>query len=180
MLNAETILIAFTSLIVTGIIVWLVVRTAMLGKHVVLTEKLHLAEGSYQQLQQTNNTLLADKNELIRQTTRTESELHFITEQYNSSKRYQKENEILHQQLAMFKAKFQSAEERLAVQKEEMEISNNNLRNEFRHLTQTIVEETSQRLIALNEEKINAILTSFKLQLGEFRQKVDEKLDKES
>ena len=78
------------------------------------------------------------------------------------------------------KRSLQSAEEKLATQKGEMEDLGNHFRYEFKHLAQTILEEKSQRFTELNEEKIDAILSPLKLQLGEFKQKVEETYDRES
>ena len=104
-------------------------------------------------------SLQGEKETLIRQCVQAESQLSFLNEQYNLSKRYQKENELLLSQLAMFKAKYHATEEKLETQKQEIESLGNRFRFEFRNLAQTILDEKSEKFTQLNEEKLNAILT---------------------
>src|SRR5439155_9021788 len=48
------------------------------------------------------------------------------------------------------------------------------------NLAEAILEEKTEKFTKLNEEKMNAILTPFKMQLVDFKQKVEETYDKES
>jgi hypothetical protein len=53
--------------------------------------------------------LAIEKNNLLQQCAKIESQLQFITGRYNAGERYQKENEQLYQELVTTKAKLQSA-----------------------------------------------------------------------
>ena len=172
------------------LIILAVAVTAVLTRYIVgsdASRKLVLANDRLTQQLAVNaslnvvvQTLQSEKETLIRQTANGESQLQFLSEQYQLSKRYQKENELLQNQLAMFKAKFHAAEEKMMEQKKEMEALGERFRFEFRNLAQSILEEKSEKFTQLNEEKLNAILTPLKMQLGEFKQKVEETYDKES
>ncbi len=164
----------------TALIVWFIQRSLAGKKLAVANERLQQLVASTAELQNAVKDLQAVKEELISKNAGTESQLGFLTTEYERSKRYQKENELLQGQLAMFKAKFQGAEEKLEKQKVEMENLMEHFRFEFRSLAQTILEEKSETFTKLNEEKINAILTPLKTQLGEFRLKVEETYDRES
>ena len=51
---------------------------------------------------------------------------------------------------------------------------------EFRHIAGKILEENTQKFTAVNEEKMNAVLTPFKTSIAEFKTKVEETYHKES
>jgi LAS superfamily LD-carboxypeptidase LdcB len=110
-------IILAAAIIVTAIVVWLIQRYVTIGKFAVVNERLQQQMQSIEQLQQVNKILQTEKENLIQQVATAQTQLQFLNEQYNLSKRYQKENEILNSQLSMFKAKFQSAEEKLESQK---------------------------------------------------------------
>ncbi len=164
----------------TGIIVWLVHRAFTANQLTTIDERLQERVKAFNLLQQDYKILQSEKESLIEQCAKATSELSFLQEQYHLSKRYQKENELLQTQHAMFKAKYQAAEEKLLHQKNEMEQLGNHFKFEFKNLAQAILEEKSEKFTQLNEEKLNAILTPLKTQLGEFRQKVEDTYDKES
>src|SRR5690242_14283185 len=86
---------------VTAIIVWFIQHSISVKKLAVINERLEQQEQMTEQLQQLNNALQADKEQLIEQVAITKSQLQFLNEQYELSKRYQKENEILNSQLFM-------------------------------------------------------------------------------
>jgi len=156
------------------------VLSANTQKLAVLNDRLSQQTSLNHSLHASLKLLQSEKDALIRQSANAESQLQFLNEQYQLSKRHQKENELMQSQLAMFKAKFQAAEEKLRVQKQEIEELGNHFRFEFRNLAQSILEEKSEKFTQLNEEKMNAILSPLKNQLGEFKQKVEETYDKES
>lgn len=51
---------------------------------------------------------------------------------------------------------------------------------EFRHIAGKILEENTQKFTTVNEEKMNAVLTPFKISIAEFKTKVEETYHKES
>lgn len=178
---SNIIIILFIILIfLTGIIVWFMQRAVTGNKLITITERLQEQAKAFSILQQDHKTLQSEKESLIEQCAKAESQLSFLQEQYHLSKRYQKENELLQTQHAMFKAKYQAAEEKLQHQKKDMEQLGDHFKFEFKNLAQTILEEKSEKFTLLNEEKLNAILTPLKTQLGEFKQKVEDTYDKES
>jgi len=180
MLNLQNMTVLVSAILLTAAVVWLMMRFAAQRKWIVLNQKLQHCEQALAETQQVHQTVLSDKNNLLQQCARMESQLQFITEQYKASQRYQKENEQLYQELATTKAKLAAAEEKLLLQKNEIEDLGNHFRYEFKHLAQAILEEKTQRFTELNEEKMNAVLAPLKAQLGEFKQKVEETYDKES
>jgi DNA recombination protein RmuC len=159
---------------------WLLARAQSAAATATLKSNLHEQLNLVTNHEAKVKSLQAEKEALIRQHVQAETQLNFLTEQYNVSKRYQKENELLQAQLAMFKAKYQATEEKLETQKQEIESIGNRFRFEFRNLAQTILDEKTEKFTLLNEEKMNAILTPLKTQLGEFRQKVEDTYDRES
>lgn len=168
------------TILVTGIIVWFIQRAFASGKLAHLNDKLQEQVRIYYMLQQDSKVLQSDKESLIEKHAKAESQLAFLREQYILLTRYQKENEVLQTQHAMFKAKYQAAEDKLQNQKREMEQLGDRFKFEFKNLAQTILEEKSEKFTQLNEEKLNAILIPLKTQLGEFRQKVEDTYDRES
>jgi len=70
--------------------------------------------------------------------------------------------------------------EKLTQQKEELNHIGESFKFEFRNLAQNILEEKTQKFTEVNEEKMKAILTPLKNDLGIFKQKVEETYDKES
>ncbi len=173
-------LITALACVLTGIIIWLALRSYFSKQLAVLTEKLDQQTQTNLQSKTDNERLHKEKEELIAHVTRNESRLQFLEDQNTSYQRYQKEYQIIQSQLAMFKAKFQAAEEKLLLQKEEMEQIGDRFKFEFKNLAQSILEEKTQKFTQINEEKMNAILTPLKNQLGEFKQKVEDTYDKES
>jgi DNA recombination protein RmuC len=174
------IMIIIFSCFISGFVVWLLCRSAMANKTAVIKDRLQEQLSVVLELQNRIKLLQSDKELLIRQTTQAESQLEFLNEQYTFSKRYQKENELMQNQLAMFKAKYHAAEEKLETQKQEIESLGNRFKFEFRNLAQSILDEKTEKFTLVNEEKMNAILNPLKAQLGEFKQKVEETYDRES
>jgi DNA recombination protein RmuC len=166
--------------IITGAVSWLLAKAQTAAAIATLRSNLAEQQHAVKTYEAKMKMLQTDKEGLIRQCVQAESQLSFLNEQYSFSKRYQKENELLLSQLAMFKAKYHATEEKLETQKQEIESLGNRFRFEFRNLAQTILDEKSEKFTQLNEEKLNAILSPLKTQLGEFRQKVEDTYDRES
>ena len=72
------------------------------------------------------------------------------------------------------------AEGRNEILEEQYNKIGENFKHEFKNLAQNIFEEKSQKFTEVNEEKIKSILNPLKVQLGEFKQKVEDTYDKES
>jgi len=69
---------------------------------------------------------------------------------------------------------------KLSEQKKELEQIGERFKFEFTNLAQSILDEKTAKFTEVNEEKMNAILNPLKLELGEFKKKVDDTYDKES
>ncbi len=179
MLTTMEIVIAVAGVVV-AIVVWLLARQSGMSKLSAANEKLLQQEAHIAQLTNNCNELRLQKEQLIQQYAKTEGLLQSLTEQCNGLKKYQRDNEILNSQLILYKTKFHAAEEKLELQKSELEMIGSRFQHEFKNLAQTILEEKSARFTALNEEKMNALISPLKNQLGEFKQKVEETYDKES
>jgi DNA recombination protein RmuC len=69
---------------------------------------------------------------------------------------------------------------KLSEQKLELEQIGERFKFEFTNLAQSILDEKTAKFTEVNEAKMNAILNPLKLELGEFKKKVDDTYDKES
>ncbi len=179
MLSTIDILIITTGVVV-AIVVWLITKITYKNKLSSANEKLLQQEHLIAQLTHNGNELQMHKENLLQQAAKTEGLLQSLTEQCNGLKKYQRDNEILNTQLILYKTKFHAAEEKLEVQKAELEMIGSQFTHQFKTLAQEILDEKSAKFTALNEEKMNALITPLKVQLGEFKQKVEETYDKES
>lgn len=179
MLTTTDILIAAAG-IIAAILAWLFTKQSAHSRLCAAHEKLAQQETQLAQLTKAANELRQQKDILLQQSAKTEGLLQSMTEQCNGLKRYQRDNEIINTQLTLYKTKFHAAEEKLELQKAELEMIGSQFKYEFRNLAQTIFEEKTEKFTALNEEKMNALITPLKAQLGEFKQKVEETYDKES
>lgn len=179
-MTSLNIIIVLTAIAITAVVVYVLMRSVTAGKIAVSSDRLEQQSALLAGLHNSIATLQAEKEDLIRQCSAAESEQHFLQQQYDLAKRYQKENELIQGQLAMFKEKYKTATEKLDTQKADLEQLGDHFKYEFRNLAQTILEEKTEKFTQLNEEKMNAILTPLKTQLGEFKQKVEDTYDKES
>lgn len=173
-------LILITAIILSGLVSWLITRTFYTSRIAAAQDRAQQPQLELEKLQGNHFLLQSEKEKLIEENARTSSQLSFLNEQYALSKRYQKENELMQGQLAMFKEKFHAAEEKLRLQQRDLEKLGEQFRDEFKNLAQSIFEEKSEKFTKVNEEKMTALLVPLRTQLGEFRQKVEETYDKES
>ncbi len=175
-----TIIVAIAAFILGALLTWLFQRPSFVKQLSVLTERLQQQAGIAEQAEAQNKTLQSEKELLIQQVSKAESRSQLLEEEHKALKRFQMESQVLQSQLAMFKEKFRSAEEKLENQKKEMEQLGEHFKFEFRNLAQNILEEKTEKFTQLNEEKMTALITPLKAQLVEFKQKVEETYDKES
>ncbi len=71
-------------------------------------------------------------------------------------------------------------QDKLNIQKQELEQMGDRFKFEFRNLAQSILEEKTLKFTEVNEQKMNAILIPLKEELGLFKKKVEDTYDKES
>ncbi len=81
---------------------------------------------------------------------------------------------------ATMKARLEAGEEKLIVQKKELEEFTGVFRNEFHLLANGILDEKTRKFTQVNEENMKGLLDPLKVHLKEFKQKVEETYDKES
>lgn len=172
-------IICITVIISAGITI-LIVKNMAAAKAAILLERANQLEQRLQTLLQQQDELQQQKQQLTVQYAAAANTVQMQEQQLQQLPKLQMDNQLLKDQLAMFKAKFQSADEKLATQKAELEQIGERFRFEFKHLAQSILEEKTARFTQVNEEKLKAILDPLKLQLGDFKQKVEETYDKES
>ena len=89
-----------------------------------------------------------------------------------------KENLLI--KLSSRDAQLIAANEKLELQKKELETMADTFKFEFKNLAQNILEEKTEKFTLLNEEKMKAILDPLKSDIGEFKKKVQDTYDKES
>src|SRR4051794_20562191 len=82
----------------TATVVYLSTRAAIQSKWGVLNQKPQHNEQVFAQSKLAYNTLALDKNNLLQQNTKLESQLRFMTEQYKTRRCYQKEKDQLFQE----------------------------------------------------------------------------------
>ena len=88
-------------------------------------------------------------------------------------------NVVLNTEVATWKERFKSLEQRLAEQREELNTLQDKFKNDFKGLAQEILEKNSQTFKEQNKEQIGTILSPFKEKLEAFEKKVEETYDKE-
>lgn len=92
----------------------------------------------------------------------------------------QSEKDSLIKQSTKAETAVESLQIKLTEQKKELEQIGERFKFEFANLAQSILDEKTAKFTEVNEEKMNAILNPLKLELGEFKKKVDDTYDKES
>ena len=92
----------------------------------------------------------------------------------------QSDKENLMIKLSNRDAQLIAANEKLELQKKELETMADAFKFEFKNLAQNILEEKTEKFTLLNEEKMKAILDPLKSDIGEFKKKVQDTYDKES
>ncbi len=97
-----------------------------------------------------------------------------------SLQQIQKEKDELFSRALVFETQLKSANEQLQAAKADAERINKQLQLEFAAIAQKVLAENAKDLTNKNEEKLGEILKPLKLEIGEFKKKVEETYDKES
>lgn len=97
-----------------------------------------------------------------------------------SLQQIQKEKDELFSKALVFETQLKSANEQLQAAKTDAERINKQLQLEFAAIAQKVLAENAKDLTNKNEEKLGEILKPLKLEIGEFKKKVEETYDKES
>lgn len=142
--------------------------------------QLTLAQQSLQSFQQENKQLQKEKEDLLSRATRAEGANQLLLQEFEQYHLLQQEHLTALNQLAVLQTQLSSANEKLTGQKDELASIGEKFRFEFRNLAQGILEEKTSKFTLVNEEKMKAILEPLKLELLEFKKKIDDTYDKES
>lgn len=97
-----------------------------------------------------------------------------------SLQQIQKEKDELFSKALVFETQLKSANEQLQAAKTDAERINKQLQLEFAAIAQKVLAENAKDLTNKNEEKLGEILKPLKLEIGDFKKKVEETYDKES
>ncbi len=166
--------------IVLAIILFVFLRIFFQRKVEFANQILSQKEELNVQLQNEIKQLQEQKNLLIERSANAESKIEFLNAQYESYQALQADHQILQNRFAKAEEAYRNVNEKLTLQKEELNQIGEKFKFEFRNLAQSIMEEKTAKFTEVNEQKMNAILNPFKTQLTDFKQKVEETYDKES
>lgn len=162
--------------IVVALVSWLGTRKELS----VLKQRFQQAEQVVLGLQQDKLQFQKEKDELLGRATAAEGSNLFLQKEYEHYRRLQELYREEQTQSAVLQTKFDVMQDRLVEQKQQMESMSEQFRFEFNNLAQSILEEKTAKFTDLNEEKMKAILGPLKIELVNFKQKVEETYDKES
>ena len=169
-----------TGIVLTVIIAYVIHRSILKTQSATLLERLQQQTVSQNQLQQQSQQLQKEKDVLLAQASKAAYLNDALQAQTIAFDKLQHEYQFVQNQFVAIKENLKNAEEKLALQKEELNKIGESFKFEFRNLAQNILEEKTQKFTEVNEEKMKAILDPLKNDLGIFKQKVEETYDKES
>ena len=159
---------------------WLLFRNRVQQKYLPVQEKLQLQITAFNQLMAERNDLQAEKETLLERAAGAESRNGFLDEQNRLYGLLQLEYQQSQNQLTMAHAAIKNTEEKLELQKEELNNIGQKFQAEFRNLAQTLLEEKAKKFTEVNEQNMSAILNPLKTQLVDFKKRVEDTYDKES
>ncbi len=165
-------------IIIAAIIAYFLHRAVLKNQSDALLERLQQQTNAQNQLQQQFQQL--QKDILVIQATKAEFLNDSLNAQIIAYDKLQQQYQFTQNQFTAIKENLKNAEEKLALQKEELNKIGESFKFEFRNLAQNILEEKTQKFTEVNEEKMKAILDPLKNDLGIFKLKVEETYDKES
>ena len=175
-----SILVFLAGITLAAIAAYFLHRIILKNQLSVLQEKLQQQTNAQNTLEIRVQTLQSEKDSLLQTASKAaylEESLQLQTKAFHH---LQEEHLQVQNQFVAVKEKLLNAEEKLALQKEELSELGESFKFEFRNLAQNILEEKTQRFTEVNEEKMKAILDPLKNDLGIFKRKVEETYDKES
>lgn len=122
-----------------------------------------------------SNALEIEVGTLKNASSRLETELQLANQSLEATRL---RNEELVKSETTWRAKFESIEEKLEVQKTELETLQERFRKDFELIANKILEEKSEKFTDQNKKNIDAILTPLKERIFEFQQKVEDTNEK--
>lgn len=163
-----------------GLIIAFILRAATLQQVTTITGQLQREQQTNQQLQSDKLLLQKEKEELLGRAIQAEGSNKFLQQESAHYHLLLQEHQDIQKQFAILQTQLESAHEKLAGQKQELELIGEKFRFEFRNLAQGILDEKTAKFTQVNEEKMKAILDPLKTELVDFKKKVDDTYDKES
>ncbi len=103
-----------------------------------------------------------------------------LQEQIDTLAKLQAEKEQLLAKLSRTEAQYESAQQTIVSVQQGAEKLNEQLKLEFAEIARRIMTDQSNHLSAKSEEKLGELLKPLKMEIGEFKKKVEETYDKES
>jgi len=122
-----------------------------------------------------SNSLEIEVGTLKNASSRLETELQHANQSLEATRM---RNEELVKSETTWRAKYDSIEEKLEVQKAELETLQERFRKDFELIANKILEEKSEKFTDQNKKNIDAILTPLKERIFEFQQKVEDTNEK--
>ena len=166
--------------LVAALISWLIFRNNVQQKLLPSLQKMQQQDLIINQLQADQSLLRDQKEVLLERCATAETGNGYFKEQYLLYQQLQLTFQQSQQQLTIAKASLENAEEKLLLQKEELNTIGQTFQAEFRNMAQTIMEEKAKKFTEVNDQNMSALLSPLKTQLGDFKQKVEDTYDKES
>jgi len=176
----QLILVFIGGILLAVLLCWLFFRNLLQNKLQPAEEKLQQQLAAFARLQAEQNGLQIQKEELLGRVASAESRNVYLQEQYQQLGILQQAYQQSQNELTTATTTLKNAEEKLSLQKEELNQIGEKFKFEFRNLAQSIMDEKAKTFTEVNEKNMSAILTPLKTQLVDFKQKVEETYDKES
>ncbi|MCW3091538.1 MAG: recombinase RmuC [Ferruginibacter sp.] len=176
----ETYVLLFIAGLAVGLIIAFAIRATSRQQLLSINERLQYEQQSVLQLQQEKSIQQKDREALLSRAVLAEGANLFLQQESEQFRQLQTEHQLIQQQFAILQVQLESAYEKLAGQKQELEAIGEKFRFEFRNLAQGILDEKTAKFTQVNEEKMKAILDPLKTELVDFKKKVDDTYDKES
>ncbi len=175
-----TYILLFLAGLIIGLTIAYIIRANTLQQLVSANERLREEQQNIMQLQQERLVQQKHRDELLTRATQAENTNKFLQQESDQYQLLQIKHQAIQTQFAILQTQWESANEKLASQKEELETIGEKFRFEFRNLAQGILDEKTSKFTQVNEEKMKAILDPLKIELVDFKKKVDDTYDKES
>ncbi|MEP7110959.1 MAG: DNA recombination protein RmuC, partial [Ferruginibacter sp.] len=176
----DTYVLLFAAGLIIGLIIAFAFRAATRHQILSVNERLQLEQLAIQQLQQEKLQQQKERDILLSRAMQAEGSNKFLQQEFDHYHKLQQEHQDIQKQFAVLQTQLESANEKLKLQKQELESIGEKFRFEFRNLAQGILDEKTAKFTQVNEEKMKAILDPLKTELVDFKKKVDDTYDKES
>lgn len=163
-----------------GLLVAFLIRNTNRVQLLALNERLLRGQESILTLQLENGQNQKERDDLLNRAVKAESANEFLKEEFDHYHQLQQEFVAIQKKSSILSTLLESANEKMATQKQEIELIGEKFRFEFRNLAQGILDEKTAKFTEVNEEKMKAILDPLKTELIDFKKKVDDTYDKES